>query len=234
MDNELNFETYLFINNKKLIICVIQNTTRKIIYKEQMILDDSFDELKFKRLNDFLNKNIFKVEKILKNFIKNIFIILDSKEFFPIEISIRKDNNGHLINSKTLSYPLNDLKNLCQLNYQDKKIIHMLIENYKIDNKNYSFLPDNLNCDNFSLDVKFICLSKNLIEELEIVLKRYQILINQVLCASYIENFFDRDHPDLFTTASRIISGYNTNEVLLINKTSKNKGFFEKFFDFFS
>ena len=233
MDNELNFETYLFINNKKLIICVIQNTTRKIIYKEQMILDDSFDELKFKRLNDFLNKNIFKVEKILKNFIKNIFIILDSKEFFPIEISIRKDNNGHLINSKTLSYPLNDLKNLCQLNYQDKKIIHMLIENYKIDNKNYSFLPDNLNCDNFSLDVKFICLSKNLIEELEIVLKRYQILINQVLCASYIENFFDRDHPDLFTTASRIISGYNTNEVLLINKTSKNKGFFEKFFDLF-
>ena len=233
MDNELNFETYLFINNKKLIICVIQNTTRKIIYKEQMILDDSFDELKFKRLNDFLNKNIFKVEKILKNFIKNIFIILDSKEFFPIEISIRKDNNGHLINSKTLSYPLNDLKNLCQLNYQDKKIIHMLIENYKIDNKNYSFLPDNLNCDNFSLDVKFICLSKNLIEELEIVLKRYQILINQVLCASYIENFFDRDHPDLFTTASRIISGYNANEVLLINKTSKNKGFFEKFFDLF-
>ena len=234
MDNELNFETYLFINNKKLIICVIQNTTRKIIYKEQMILDDSFDELKFKRLNDFLDKNIFKVEKILKNFIKNIFIILDSKEFFPIEISIRKDNNGHLINSKTLSYPLNDLKNLCQLNYQDKKIIHMLIENYKIDNKNYSFLPDNLNCDNFSLDVKFICLSKNLIEELEVILKRYHILINNVLCASYIENFFDKEHPNLFTTASRIISGYNTNEVLLINKTSKNKGFFEKFFDFFS
>ena len=234
MDNELNFETYLFINDKKLIICVIQNTTNEVIYKEQMILNNSFDELKFEKLNDFLEKNIFKVEKILKNFIKNIFIILDSKEFFPIEISIRKDNNGHLINSKTLSYPLNDLKNLCQLNYQDKKIIHMLIENYKIDNKNYSFLPDNLNCDNFSLDVKFICLSKNLIEELEIVLKRYQILINQVLCASYIENFFDRDHPDLFTTASRIISGYNTNEVLLINKTSKNKGFFEKFFDFFS
>ena len=234
MDNELNFETYLFINNKKLIICVIQNTTRKIIYKEQMILDDSFDELKFKRLNDFLDKNIFKVEKILKNFIKNIFIILDSEDFFPIEISIKKDNNGHFINSKTLLHPLNDLKNLCQLNYQDKKIIHMLIENYKIDNKNYSFLPDNLNCNNFSLDVKFICLSKNLIEELEIILKKYHILINQVLCASYIENFCDKHHPDLFTTASRILSGHNTNEVLLVNKTLKSKGFFEKFFDFFS
>ena len=181
MDNELNFETYLFINDEKLIICVIQSTTYKIIYKEQMILSDSFNELKFKRLNDFLEKNIFKVEKILKNFIKNIFIILDSTEFFPIEISIKKDNNGHLIKPKTLSYPLNDLKNLCQSNFQDKKIIHMLIENYRIDNNNYSFLPDNLSCNNFSLDVKFICLPKNLIEKLEIILKRYHILINQVL-----------------------------------------------------
>ena len=90
MDNELNFETYLFINDEKLIICVIQRTTYKIIYKEQMILSDSLDELKFKSLNDFLEKNIFKVENILKNFIKNIFIILDSTEFFPIEISIKK------------------------------------------------------------------------------------------------------------------------------------------------
>ena len=234
MDNELNFETYLFINDKKLIICVIQSNTCKIIYKEQMILSDSLDELKFKSLNDFLEKNIFKVEKILKNFIKNIFIILDSTEFFPIEISIKKDNNGRLIKPKTLLHPLNDLKNLCQSNFQDKKIIHMLIENYRIDNNNYSFLPDDLNCNNFSLDVKFICLPKNLIEELEIILKKYHILINQVLCASYIENFFDKDHLDVFTTASRIISGQNTNEVLLINKTLKNKGFFEKFFDFFS
>ena len=234
MNNELNFEIYLFINDKKLIICVIQNITHKIIYKEQMILSDSLDELKFKSLNDFLEKNIFKVENILKNFIKNIFIILDSTEFFPIEISIKKDNNGHLIKPKTLSYPLNDLKNLCQSNFQDKKIIHMLIENYRIDNNNYSFLPDDLSCNNFSLDVKFICLSKNLIEELEVILKRYHILINRVLCASYIENFCNEDHLDVFTTASRIISGHNRNEVLLVNKTLKNKGFFEKFFDFFS
>ena len=234
MDNELNFETYLFINDKKLIICVIQNTTNEVIYKEQMILNNSFDELKLEKLNDFLEKNIFKVEKILKNFIKNIFIILGSSEFFTIEISIKKDNNSRLINSETLLHPLSDLKNLCQSNFQDKKIIHMLIENYRIDNSNYSFLPNNLNCNNFSLDVKFICLPKNLIEKLEIILKRYHIKINQVLSASYIENFYDKDHPDVFTTASRIISGYNANEVLLVNKTLKNKGFFEKFFDFFS
>ena len=32
----------------------------------------------------------------------------------------------------------------------------------------------------------------------------------------------------------KIIDGHNKNEVKLVNKTPKNKGFFEKFFDLFS
>ena len=82
--------------------------------------------------------------------------------------------------------------------------------------------------------MKFICLSKKFIEDLELILKKYHITVNQILCASYVENFVNDDHQNIFTTASRIRSGLNDNEVLLVHKTTKNKGFFEKFFDFFS
>ena len=34
--------------------------------------------------------------------------------------------------------------------------------------------------------------------------------------------------------ASKIIDGYNKNEVKIVNKTQKNEGFFEKFFNLFS
>ena len=34
MSDEINFETYLFINNKKFIICVIHNISHEIIYSE--------------------------------------------------------------------------------------------------------------------------------------------------------------------------------------------------------
>jgi len=121
-----------------------------------------------------------------------------------------------------------------QTNFNDKKIIHMLIENYLVDNKSYSSLPLNKKCNFFSLDVNFICLSKNFIYNLEKILKKYHILISQILYADYVENFIDQNHQTIFSTASRIKSGLNENEVLLVSKTFKNKGFFEKFFDFFS
>ena len=65
-------------------------------------------------------------------------------------------------------------------------------------------------------------------------LKKYHISVNQMFCANYIERFIDQKNPNIFTTASRIKSGLNENEVLLVRKTLKNKGFFEKFFDFFN
>ncbi len=234
MNEELKFETYLFIDKKKLVICVIKKKTFEVIFKEEKLLNAYNEDFKLKSLDEFLAQNIFKIEKILKNFIKDTYIILDNKEFFPIEISIKKDHNGNSISQENLINPLNVLKNLCQFSFKDKKIIHMLIENYQIDDKDYSYLPENLKCNNFSLDIKFLCLSKNLIENYELILKRYHILINQILNAQYIQQFQDQKDPNIYTTASRIISGYNNNEISLVNKTLKNKGFFEKFFDLFS
>ena len=234
MISEINFETYLFLNKKKLVICVINKKSLETIYSEQLIFNDDYYKFNFEKINEFLEKNIFKVEKILNNFVKNIYIILDSDEFFSVKLSIKKNNNGNYINSNSLLHPLNDLKNFFQSNFDDKKIINMLVENYLIDNKNYFSLPKNLKCNFFSLDVEFICLSKNIIKDLEIVLKKYHIMISQILSASYIESFIDEDQQNIFTTASRIKSGLNENEVLLVSKTHKNKGFFEKFFDFFN
>ena len=234
MNEKLKFETYLFIDSKKLVICAIEKKTFKILFKEEKLLDDHNEDSNLKKLDNFLAKNILKIEKILKNFVKDVYIILDDKEFLPIEISIKKDHNGNSISQENLINPLNVLKNLCQFSFKDKKIIHMLIENYQIDGKDYSFLPENLKCNNFSLDIKFICLSKNLIEHYESVLKRYHILVNQILNAEYIEQFQDQQNPNIYSTASRIISGFNNNEISLVNKTLKSKGFFEKFFDFFN
>ena len=234
MNEELKFETYLFIDSKKLVICVIEKKTFKILFKEEKILDDHNEDFNLKKLDNFLAKTILKIEKILKNFVKDIYIILDNKEFLPIEISIKKDHNGNSISQENLINPLNVIKNLCQFSFKDKKIIHMLIENYQIDGKDYSILPENLKCNNFSLDIKFICLSKDLIENYELILKKYHILVNQMLNAEYIRQFQDQQNPNIYTTASRIISGYNNNEISLVNKTLKNKGFFEKFFDLFS
>ena len=103
-----------------------------------------------------------------------------------------------------------------------------------VDDIKYYDLPDNLSCENFSLDLSFICLSNNFIKKIEEVLKRYQISINQLLSADYVNKFIENEDVELFDIARRIINGYNKNEVKLVRKKTKNRAFFEKFFDFFS
>ena len=234
MIREADFQTYLYLNNTQYIIYVTDNKTNEKIYSEKLAIEENSTELKFRKMDEFLDSNILKIEKKLDSFIKDIYVILDSKEFHSIRLSIKKDNNGNLINSEALIHPLSDLKNLCQSNLLNKKIIHFFVEKYVIDNKFYTSLPENVKCNIFSLDTEFICLSKNLIENIEKILKKYHISINQILSAGYLEKFKDNTDNTIFTTASRIIAGHNSNEVLLTGKINKKQGFFERFFNFFN
>ena len=234
MTNKLDFRTYLYLNHNQFIIYVAEILTNEKIYSEKLTIEENSSELKFNKLDKFLESNIFEIEKKLNSFVKDIYVILDSKEFHSIKLSIKKDNNGNLLNSEALIHPLSDLKNLCQSNFLNKKIIHFIIEKYVIDNKFYTSLPKNVKCNIFSLDTEFICLSKNLIENIEKTLKRYHISLIQILSASYVEKFKENKDNTIFTTASRIISGHNTNEVLLTDKITQKQGFFERFFNFFN
>ena len=234
MTNKVDFQTFLYLNHNRFIIYVTEILTNEKIYSEKLEIEENSTELKFSKLEEFLNINIFKIEKKLNNFIKDIYVILDSNEFHSIKLSIKKNNNGNHINTEALIHPLSDLKNLCQSNLQNEKVIHFLIEKYVIDNKFYTTLPENINCNIFSLDTEFICLSKNLIENIEKILKKYHISLNQILSASYVEKFKDNSDNSIFTTASRIVSGHNTNEVLMVGKIDKKQGFFERFFNFFN
>jgi len=234
MTKKVNFQTYLYLNHNQFIIYVAEILSNEKIYSDKLVIKENSTELKFTKLDEFLESNIFKIEKKLDCFVEDIYVILDGKEFHSIKLSIKKDNSGNLINTDALIHPLNDLKNLCQSNLQNEKIVHFLIEKYVIDNKFYTTLPDNVNCNIFSLDTEFIYLSENLIENIEVILKKYHISLNQILSASYVKKFKDNTDNNIFTTASRIISGHNSNEVLLNGKISKKQGFFERFFNFFN
>jgi len=131
-------------------------------------------------------------------------------------------------------YLIKSAKYQCEKTIQSKKIIHILIDSYLIDNVHYTELPLNQKCKNFSLDISFICLPDELIKNIEKTLKRFQISVNKILSASYIYKFVDDRDINFFDMTSKIICGHNKNEVKLVNKISKNKGFFEKFFDLFN
>ena len=232
MDNNLNYETYIYLSSKKLIISVYTDLDKEI-YQEKLEFKNKFEESNFEKLDYFLNINIFKIEKKIKTFVQNVSIILDLDILFPVEISVKKNNYGDKINSKILHHLLQEAKDSCKVTLNEKKIVHMLITDYLVDNKSYLILPRDINCSSFSLNLKFICISNIFVKDLEVILKKYQISLNKLFSASYLREY-SSNQEEIFAIAKNIIKGHNPNEVTFVDKMRKNKGFFERFFSFFS
>ena len=123
MDNDLDFVSYLYLSKDKFSICILKIPNLDLIYEKEILINNLYNELDFEQIKDFLDENIIKSEKILKYFIKNIFILLDTEDFFPIFLSIKKDNGGNFLTLENLSYSLNDAKLQCKKTMEEKKIV---------------------------------------------------------------------------------------------------------------
>ena len=60
MSEDTIYETFLFVGLNKLIISVNQKDDFRTIHKNEIDFSDELNETQFNKLNDFLDKNIFK------------------------------------------------------------------------------------------------------------------------------------------------------------------------------
>ena len=90
MKNEDNFEVFLYYSDNKLSISVRQIYNESKFYERSIVLDKNQNNLKLDELDEFLDLNIFKIEKSLKKFIKNITLIIEHQELLKITLSLKK------------------------------------------------------------------------------------------------------------------------------------------------
>ena len=164
----------------------------------------------------------------------DIIFVVNHKDLLSVDMSIKKNNNGNEISLENIKHSLNEIKSQFEDSFTDKTLIHMIINKYLIDSKEFLTFPQNLNCQIFSLDVTFISLSNNLIKELEIICEKYHISISKFVSAEYVKKISQLDKgEDIFLMTKKIIDGFNDNEVVISSKISRKKGFFERFFQLF-
>ena len=87
MIEETDFETFLFISKNKYQIFVYDKNNLKDIYNEELKIND---EIELNNLSKFLNENIYKIEKIINNFISDIILIIENDKVSSAVISIKK------------------------------------------------------------------------------------------------------------------------------------------------
>ena len=226
-----DFETFLYISKSKYQIFVYDKNNLKNLYNEEV---ESSDEIELNILSKFLDDNIYKIEKKIKNFIRNIILIVDDEKLLEIGISLKKKNYEKNIDQKQLKNSLVEVKDIFKENYQDLIIMHMII----VEKEN-SFLLNNTNSndDYLFLEVNFISIPNNFTFNFDKLFENHQINIKRYMSGGYIKSFFDiesKESIELFVTANKLNEGLNKNEVQLVSKSKENKGFFEKFFQLFS
>ena len=234
MIEELSLDAYLSISQKKFEIYLLDKKNLKNIYKKEFHFENDIDQIDYNLLGDFLDKNIFKIEKLTGNFLKSISLIIENYNILNFSIGIKKKNYGEKINKQYLESSLIELKDLFKENYQNNKIIHFIINRYLIDDVNYTSFDQEINGEFICVEAKFISVPSILIKEISDVLAKYQIKIGSLFEKNYIQNFFEEQSLELTISAHKIKSGQNQNEISLVSKSYKKKGFFEKFFQLFS
>ena len=234
MTDELSFEAYLSISQKKFGIYLLDKKNLKNIYKEEFYLENYSNQIYYNLLSNFLDKNIFKIEKLIGDFLKSIFVIIDNNKILNFSLGNKKKNYGEKINKKYLESSLIELKDLFNENYQNNKILHFIINRYLINGINYTSFDQEVDGDHMCVEVSFISIPNNLVKEISDVLEKYQIKVDRLFDSKYIKNLFKGQSLDLSICAYKIKIGENLNEIGLVTKSNKKKGFFEKFFQLFS
>ena len=234
MNEAIDFETYLIISKEKFEIFLFDIKNFTNLYKEKIKFENQSENIDFNLLNIFLETNIYKIEKLAGSFVKNINVVIENKSIVNFDLSIKKKKYTGNITNIFLENILSDVNDLFQESYSEHKLIHMLINKYIINGISYSSLQDKINSDEISIEIKLISISNLLISQIENVLKKYQIQVDNYLDKKYIKDFLDDEKSDISQMAHKLLNGFNTNEVYITLKTTKKQGFFEKFFQLFS
>ena len=234
MNEAIDFETYLVISNNKFEIYLLDIKNFKNLYKKEFKYQTDLEKIDLNLLDEFLEKNIFSIEKVAGSFVNKINLIIQSKTILNLDLSVKKKNYSQNISDVFLKNILTDIKDLFKESYREYKLMHMLINKYIINEESYTSLKDEINSDEICLEIKLISVSNLIVFEIENILKKYQIQVINYFDQQYLKDFFKDEQLEISQMANKILNGVNNNQVLLTSKNTKKLGFFEKFFQLFS
>jgi hypothetical protein len=227
MIKDTDFEIFLYISKNKYQIFVYDKNNSKNLYIDEIKNDD---EIELNILSKFMDKNVYKIEKMINEFIRNIILIIEDNNVLEVGISLKKKNYEKNIDQKYLENSLIEVKDVFRENYKDQIIMHMiLVENDKNEN---NFLLNNNN--HLYLEINFISITNNFTFYFDKLLESHQIKISRYMSFKYIKSYISEDFTELSMMANKLNNGLNKNEVQLVSKNVEKRGFFEKFFQLFS
>ena len=235
MNNSEKGDFYFGISDNKIYICFFEKGKQKysnIIEFE--IPDNLMNNLNFKAIQNLLKENIRKLEKRLGFFLIDGNISIQSKSYQSILFSIKNVFDEKVLDKNIVINLVQSMIQQFDNNEKNLSITHIIINKYVIDDKVYSYLPNEIRFKKIVLEIEFICLDKELINKVKRLFNECKININKIVSYDYAKRFLISDIDDtMCISANKILSGENQSEVFLTEALPKKTSIFNKIFGLF-
>jgi cell division protein FtsA len=207
--NNRNFQTFFDCGFSKVRAGTFnRNSANEAFYFESEFLEDRSDlESKIQNIITFLEENT-------NEYIENVNLMIDSPKMLSVGISLSKKLDGSKLKQTNIQFLVQEAKQQILKYYTDHNITHIIINNYKIDDVDYSYLPDEIKCNFISLDILFICLPTDLVLYFKNIFSKSNILVDQIICSSYAKSINYKDNLNLSGYVSFMDIGFNRTSVI--------------------
>ena len=204
-----NFQTFFDCGFSKVRAGTfnIDTNTQAFYAESEFFTDRSNLELKIQKIVTYL-------EKESNEYIDNIGLMIDSSKMLSVGISLSKKLDGSKLKQANIQFLVQEAKQQILKYYANYNIVHIIINNYKIDGIDYSYLPDEIKCDFISLDIFFICLPTDLVFYLKSIFSKSNILVDQIICSSYVKSINYKENLNLTGYVSFIDIGFNKTSII--------------------
>ena len=222
--NEKNFDVYIDLGSSKIRVGVFSRIEKKQFFFTEY---KSFNNLKNNKLNlseseNIIKKTISEIEEKTNDYVNDVNLMVDSPDSLLVTVSISKNMEGKKLKKEEIQYLIQDLKQQIIKSYKDKNIIHILVTNYNLDGANYSFIPLNINCKKFYIDIAFICFPKKLVKSLEEIFSKNNIVINQIVSTTYAKALSYKKKIDTVKKILFVDIGYEKTSIIFYNNENFN------------
>ena len=175
-----NFDIYFDCGFSKLRAGAFNKVdlNEKFYAKSEFLFDHA-------NIDSEIQKIITSLEKNTNEYINSINLMIDSSKMLSIGISISKKIDGTKLRQEDIQFLVQETNQQIIKNYKGHTVIHIIINNYKINDIDYNYLPEEINCNNVSLDIIFICLPNEVIHHFKSLFNKFEISINKIICSSY-------------------------------------------------
>ena len=187
------------------------NPDETFFIESKFFFDHSDIDLEIQKIITFL-------EKKTGHYIDDVNLMIDSSKMMSIGISVTQKLEGPKLKKEDIQFMIQEAKQQISKNYRNKNIVHIIINNYKINNIDYSYLPNDIECNLVSLDILFICLPNDITDFLKKTFLKSDISINQIFCSSYAKAINCKDNLGLNEDVSFIDVGFNKTSIICFSQ----------------